>query len=160
MRGEERGGFGDGVGAARALGAGGAGDEGVDGNLGNVVEGLALRGIGDFGERFGADVFQETGEAGAALPVAGAGEPGEEFALQRRRPADGGVAQGVGVGDLLAIGAGVGRILHRAAVAVVAGKEGATGGFLGRGAGALGDGKKRDHFSDDRGRVEIDEERG
>ena len=158
VAGNQRGGLRYGVGAARSLGADGTGDDGVDWGARAFVEGATFGGVGHVGEGLGADVADEAGEAVAAFPVGGAGEPREVFAAERGRPADGGVAEVVGVDDLLAVGAAGGDAVDDLAVVVVAGEEGLGGLFFRSGAGLFRDAEEGDGLRDDGGGIEIDEE--
>ena len=110
-----------GVGLARALRRG-IGRIATGGPArGDLLIGLALGRIGHGGQGILADVLDEAAEAVAALPRGRARKPAEERLPEGRSPTDLGLAQQVGVGDLLLVrtaGRGLGEGAGIPAVAV------------------------------------------
>ena len=133
--GEQGGGIVDRVNLSGTFGGHRPGHKQMHRGLGDIGHDIALAGVGYLVQRIFADVGDETGETGAASPLASRGEPREIGSAQLGGPTDGCISQGVGEGDLLPVGSAVRGALDRGSVAIITGDEAGAaelfgGGFL------------------------------
>ena len=104
-----------------------------------------------------ADICHEARETRAALPLVGRREPREKLVPKFRSPTCVGVAQGVGVGDLLAIRSAFCSLFDSRRIAIITSYQCGSAQFFRRLAGGLRYFKQRHRLRHDRGPFELDQ---